>query len=130
MNRQNVSSVFPLRFVLLYVIWFSISVSKLLHFSRIIAECVTENISIRWYFPKCWAKVNTKRERKLGKFDQIRKLSFARRTWLKKLSFAWRAWLKKLKGFPTIWWKIKKKQGLLKNKYKSITEDAKEFTRM
>ena len=41
-------------------------------------------------FPKQWPRMNTQRERKLGKFD-----SFSR------LSFAWRPLLINLKGFHT-----------------------------
>ena len=70
-----------------------------------------------WHFPKRWPRMNTQRERKLGKFD-----SFTR------LSFVWGTLLIDLKGFRTTWWKIKKKQGWVINKYKASNVDAKKFT--
>ena len=77
---------------LLYIIKISISVSKLLHFRRIILNRITENVDIDidnqitlilifirklfGHFLKRWPKMNTKSETKLWKFDSIRKLPF------------------------------------------------------
>ena len=58
--------------------------------------------------------MNTERERKLRKFD-----SFTR------LSFVWRRLLINLKGFRATWWKMKKMQGLVINKYQASNVDAK-----
>ena len=38
-----------------------------------------------------------------------------------KTFFVWRTWSKNLKHLYIIWWKIKKKQGLVKSKYQTIT---------
>ena len=71
-----------------------------------------------WYltFYQVMARTNTQRERKLGKFNSIWKLSFVRRTLLINL-----------KSFPTTWSKIKKKQEWVINKYKTSNVNAKEF---
>ena len=53
--------------------------------------------------------MNTQREKRLGKFDSFRKLSFV-----------WRTLLLNLKGFSTTWWTIKKNQGWV-IKWKSKT---------
>ena len=91
-----------------YIIWIPISVWKLLYFRCIILN----QINIHWYtfiqkvfghFPKRWPRMNN-----LGKF-----YSFTN------LLFLWRILLINLKGFVANWWKIKKKQGLVTNKYKA-----------
>ena len=104
MDSKNRISVFLLAF------WIPILVSKLLYFSRIIPNQITENVNIHWYwnfiqkffghFSKRWPRINTQRERKLGKFDSYRRISFV-----------WRPLLTNLKGFHPTCWKIKNKQG-------------------
>ena len=56
-------------------------------------------------------------EKKLDKFDLF-----------SILSFVWKTLLINLKGFPTTWWKLKKKQGWVINEYKANNVDVKEFT--
>ena len=123
MNSKNKISVFLLVFFLLYIIWLPISVSKLLYFIGIIPNEITKNINILWYrylygncwniFPNKWPRMNAQRERKLGKFDSLRKLSFV-----------WRTLLINLRSFRTTWWK-KKKQGWVTNKYEARNVGAK-----
>ena len=105
-----------------YIIWIPISVSKLLYFSRIIPNQITENINIHWYwylYRNCLDIFPSDGQEWIHK---ERGNSFTR------LSFVWRTLLINLKGFRTTWWKIKKKQGWVINKYKESKVDAKKFT--
>ena len=64
-------------------------------------------------FPKRWPRIRVQRERKLGRFDSFRKLSFV-----------WRTLLITFRGFRTTWWE-KKKQGWATNRYKASSMDSK-----
>ena len=124
-SSKNKISVFLLAFFLLYIIWLPISVSKLLNFSCIIPNQILKNIiyfDINIYteivctFSQAMAQNEcTKRERKLGKFDSFRKLSFI-----------WRTLLINLRDFRTIWW-TKKKQWWVANKYEASNMEANSY---
>ena len=77
-NSKSKISVFLLAFFLLYIIWIPLSVSKILYFSRIIPNQITENIDtyteIVWHLTKRRPRMNVQKERKRGEFDSFGKL--------------------------------------------------------
>ena len=74
-NSKSKISVFLLAFFLLYIIWIPISVSKLLYFSRIIPNQITENIDIYteiiWTFSQAMAQNDCTKSEKTGKVRLI-----------------------------------------------------------
>ena len=127
-NSKNKVFIFLLAFFLHHLDSYISIKTITIYFSRIILNQITEIIHIHWlililiqklfgHFPRQWSKTNTQKERKLGKFD-----SFTR------LSLVWRLLLTNSKGLGTTWWKIKKLQGWVINKYIASNMDVKKIT--
>ena len=107
-----------------YTFWIPISVSKLLHFSRIIPNQIIQKINVHWYlhrncldiFPRDGQEwINKKRENSEVQF--IYKIFICLENIVNKFE----------RLSHTTWWKIKKNQGWMINKYKASNVEAKKF---
>ena len=118
-NRKSKISVFQLAFFLLYIIWIPISVSNLLHFSRIILNQITENIDI--YTENVWTFYQAMAQNECTKREKTRKVRFMKKTFICLENV--------IKKFARISHNLmeKKKQGGATNMWKASNVDAKKF---